>query len=249
VDEVRQQGAPDDVLMKLRKLASNMRKQTEARLQAAENATGGDEGALEQVYRSQVWEDLSFSLTAFPFWGSWLDLALAERPTHADDRKQLLWRAKRGFRAASMQIYQPSLVYGGWLGLGFVAVAEKNPAHAKEIFASLIQSLAGDAQHPVRKAAEAELDVIAKGPQAAPAQDQAAVEGASVPNPIRDELFALLEQQRKSKVGAREAAAKDIVAGLGGSMGENGNGVDPLVSVAESIESILASIVSDAPEK
>ena len=208
VDQVRQQGAPDDVLVKLRKLASNMRKQTEARLQAAESATGGDEGALEQVYRSQVWEDLSFSLTAFPFWGAWLDLALAERPTHASDRKQLLWRAKRGFRAASMQIYQPSLVYGGWLGLGFVAVAEKNPTHAKEIFASLIQSLAGDAQHPVRRAAEAELDVIAKGPQAAPAQAEAPVEGAGVPNPIRDELFALLEQQRKSKVGAREAAAK-----------------------------------------
>jgi hypothetical protein len=48
VDEVRQQSAPDDVLVKLRKLASNMRKQTEARLQAAENATGGDEAALER---------------------------------------------------------------------------------------------------------------------------------------------------------------------------------------------------------
>jgi hypothetical protein len=45
---------------------------------------------------------------------------------------------------------------------------------------------------------------------------------------------------------AREAAAKDIVAGLGGAM--EGEGSDPLLAVAESIESILASIVSDAPE-
>lgn len=41
---------------------------------------------------------------------------------------------------------------------------------------------------------------------------------------------------------AREAAAKDIVAGLGGM----DSGSDPLVSVAASIESILASIVSDS---
>mmetsp|Transcript_19311 Transcript_19311/g.18643 ORF Transcript_19311/g.18643 Transcript_19311/m.18643 type:complete len:404 (+) Transcript_19311:109-1320(+) len=45
---------------------------------------------------------------------------------------------------------------------------------------------------------------------------------------------------------AREAAAKDIVAGLGGALG--GSGSDPLGNVAESIESILASIVSDASE-
>lgn len=51
-----------------------------------------------------------------------------------------------------------------------------------------------------------------------------------------------LEAERQ----AREAAAKDIVAGLGGAMG--GSSGDPLVSVAESIESILASIVNDAPE-
>jgi len=52
-----------------------------------------------------------------------------------------------------------------------------------------------------------------------------------------------MEAERK----AREAAAKDIVAGLGGNVDESG--ADPLSSVAESIESILASIVSDKPEE
>jgi small subunit ribosomal protein S1 len=52
-----------------------------------------------------------------------------------------------------------------------------------------------------------------------------------------------MEAERK----AREAAAKDIVAGLGGSL-EGESGGDPLMAVAESIESILASIVSDSPE-
>lgn len=44
---------------------------------------------------------------------------------------------------------------------------------------------------------------------------------------------------------AREAAAKDIVAGLGGAIADATNGSDPLLSVADSIESILASVVSD----
>ena len=42
---------------------------------------------------------------------------------------------------------------------------------------------------------------------------------------------------------ARESAAKDIVAGLGGAIADAGS--DPLASVADSIESILASVVSD----
>jgi len=45
---------------------------------------------------------------------------------------------------------------------------------------------------------------------------------------------------------AREAAAKDIVAGLGGAIADSGN--DPS-SVADSIESILASVVSDVNKK
>eukprot|EP00607_Mallomonas_marina_P006437 CAMPEP_0182427222 /NCGR_PEP_ID=MMETSP1167-20130531/15989_1 /TAXON_ID=2988 /ORGANISM="Mallomonas Sp, Strain CCMP3275" /LENGTH=380 /DNA_ID=CAMNT_0024609301 /DNA_START=186 /DNA_END=1328 /DNA_ORIENTATION=- len=51
-----------------------------------------------------------------------------------------------------------------------------------------------------------------------------------------------MDQERK----AREETAKDIVAGLGGAM-DNADS-DPLVSVADSIESILASIVSDSPD-
>ena len=44
----------------------------------------------------------------------------------------------------------------------------------------------------------------------------------------------------------RETAALGIVAGLDDSISNlSGNSVDPLVSVADSIESILASIVSN----
>lgn len=61
-----------------------------------------------------------------------------------------------------------------------------------------------------------------------------------------EETAKKYHQRLDAERAAREAAAKDIVAGLGGAM--DGTGVDPLVSVAESIESILASIVSDAPD-
>jgi hypothetical protein len=217
VDEVRQAGAADATLIALRKVAAEMRKRAQGRLQSAEAAAGDDEGALESLYRSQVWEHLSFAMSAFPFWGSWLDLALAERPSQAANRVQLLWRAKRGFRAASMQIYQPSLVYGGWLGVGFVARAEGQDARARQIFDSLKQALSFDPNHPVRKVVEQELARMdGRAPMATPAS--AAPAGAADRYAVqRAEAFTLLAQHRKTKVGAREAAAKlrEIIDGGG----------------------------------
>ncbi|MGE3772134.1 MAG: hypothetical protein AB7I32_04365, partial [Gammaproteobacteria bacterium] len=209
VDEVRQSDASDGTLIAMRKVAADMRKRAQDRLRAAEAAAGDDEGALESLYRSQVWEQLSFAMSAFPFWGAWLDLSLAERPAQAGNRVQLLWRAKRGFRAASMQIYQPSLVYGGWLGLGFVARAEGQEARARQIFDSLKQALAFDPNHPVRKVIDEEL---ARMDGRAPASVAAAPATPTTPAARwageRAQVFALLEQQRKTKAGAREAGAK-----------------------------------------
>lgn len=56
-----------------------------------------------------------------------------------------------------------------------------------------------------------------------------------------EKTAALYHERLEAERAAREAAAKDIVAGLGGNMDNNGDGS----SVADSIESILASIVSD----
>jgi len=218
VDEVRQAGAADATLIALRKVAAEMRKRAQGRLQSAEAAAGDDEGALESLYRSQVWEHLSFAMSAFPFWGSWLDLALAERPSQAANRVQLLWRAKRGFRAASMQIYQPSLVYGGWLGVGFVARAEGQDARARQIFTSLRQALSFDPNHPVRKVVEQELARMdGRAPAATATTAAPAATNADRHAVQRAEAFALLAQHRKTKAGARDAAAKlrEIIDGGG----------------------------------
>ena len=209
VDEVRQAGTSDATLIAMRKTAADMRKRSQERLRSAEVAAGDDEGALETLYRSQVWEQLSFAMSAFPFWGSWIDLSLAERASQAGNRVQLLWRAKRGFRAASMQIFQPSLVYGGWLGMGFVARAEGQDARARQIFASLKQALAFDPNHPVRKVID---DELARMDGRAPAVPASATAVAAVPAADqaneRVAALALLARQRKSKSGAREAAVK-----------------------------------------
>jgi hypothetical protein len=106
-----------------------------------------------------------------------------------------------------MQIYQPSLVYGGWLGVGFVARAEGQTSRARQIFDSLRLALSFDANHPVRKVVEQELarmDGRAPAPvatPAAPATPAARYAGE------RAQAFALLAQHRKTKVGARDAAA------------------------------------------
>ena len=62
-----------------------------------------------------------------------------------------------------------------------------------------------------------------------------------------EETAKKFQERMEAERKAREAAAKDIVAGLGGNVDDSGS--DPLSSVAESIESILASIVSDKPDE
>lgn len=59
-----------------------------------------------------------------------------------------------------------------------------------------------------------------------------------------EETARKYQERMEAEKLAREAAAKDIVAGLAGAI-DNAN-ADPLVSVADSIESILASIVSSS---
>lgn len=67
-----------------------------------------------------------------------------------------------------------------------------------------------------------------------------------------EETARKYQERLEAERQARESAAQGIVAGLGGAIDEslgNGSSVDPLVAVADSIESILASIVSNNEAK
>jgi hypothetical protein len=218
VDSVRQGNGSDAVLLDLRKIADDMRTRAEARLRAAEAEAGDDEGALEQIYESATWDDLSFAMSAFPYWRSWLDLTLAERPSQLAKRDKRLWQAKRGFRAASMQIFQPNLVYGGWLGMGYIAEAEKQNSRAIQIFEALKKALAAEPKHPVYEMADAEIRLL-KGEAPPPGMvAQAAAAGGGLDTEtatLYAEAMRLLAQHRAGEakrrgdgVGAREAAEK-----------------------------------------
>jgi hypothetical protein len=210
VDAVRQTAVSDAVLLRLREISNQMRARAQDRLRAAEAQAGDSEGDLEQIYKSATWDDLSFALSAFPYWRAWIDLTLAERPTQAGKRDSRLWQAKRGFRAASMQIFQPNLVYGGWLGLGYIAKAEKQTSRATQIFEALRKALAADPSHPIYKVVQAEMALMrgeTPPPSVATAPSDAGA-GSAEAEMLRGEAVALLAQHRKTEVGAREAAEK-----------------------------------------
>ena len=191
-------------------ITEQFRKKTSARLQAAEIEAGGDEGALEALYRSSAWDDLSFALAAFPYWGAWIDLEIAKKTKDPGERAPWIWKAKKGFRSTSVQIFRPSLVYGGWLGLGYIASAEKKYDRALSIFESLKNALESEPDNPLYKVVSLELRLL----QAREGQvDSTGVATSGKVDSqeaqlLRLEAFALLEKYRTSQEGGREAAAR-----------------------------------------
>ena len=114
VDAVRNGKASVDQLLTMRDITLKLRERTTARLEAAEAAAGENEGALEGLYRSITWDDLSFATAAFPYWGAWIDLELSKQWEAPLKKKASVWEAKKGFRATAVQVFRPSLIYGGW---------------------------------------------------------------------------------------------------------------------------------------
>ncbi|MEM7467084.1 MAG: hypothetical protein AAF387_09385 [Pseudomonadota bacterium] len=210
IDEVRTGSASVKQLHALRKITDQFRDKTSERLKAAETEAGGNEGALEALYRSSAWDDLSFALAAFPYWGAWIDLEIAKKIKDPGERAPWIWKAKKGFRSTSVQIFRPSLVYGGWLGLGYIASAEKKYDRALSIFESLKNALEVEPDNPLYKVVSLELRLL----QAREGQ----VDGSGVATTgkidnqeaqlLRLEAFSLLEKYRTSQEGGREAAAR-----------------------------------------
>ncbi|MFT4580474.1 MAG: hypothetical protein ACI915_000794 [Gammaproteobacteria bacterium] len=209
VDGVRKATATTAQLKQMRKITAGLRDRTIARLKAAESAAGENEGELEGLYRSIAWDDLSFALAAFPYWGAWIDLEISKRMKGADEKLKWIWEAKKGFRATSVQVFRPSLVYGGWLGLGYVAAAEGSTNRAVEIFESLQNSIADDPSHPLYDVVALELRLLrAKKGQVSGGPTGTGKVDAQEASLLRAEAFALFEQSRTTKSGARDAAQR-----------------------------------------
>jgi hypothetical protein len=217
VDGVRDGKATIEQLTTMREITRKLRERTDAHLRALEAAAGEDEAALETLYRSMAWDDLSFALAAFPYWGAWIDLEMHKKVKDAAAKKKWIWEAKKGFRGTSVQVFRPSLVYGGWLGLGYIAVAEDDNDRALKIFENLQEALGGDSSHPLLEVVSLQLRVLrAKtgnviGP--APGGKIDAQESQL----LRAEVFALFEYARETKSRAHNKrenkdAARNAVA-------------------------------------
>ena len=208
VDGVRQGKATLKQLMAMRDLTKQLRDRTTARLKAAEAAANENEGALEGLYRSIAWDDLSFALAAFPYWGAWIDLEISKRMKSKDEKKKWIWEAKKGFRATSVQVFRPSLIYGGWLGLGYVAAAEGKTDRALSIFESLQNSLGDDPSHPLYDVVSLELRLLrAQAGKVSGSVGRGKID-AQEAKLLRAEAFALFEQHRTTQTGARDGAER-----------------------------------------
>lgn len=208
IDELRQSDVPAEKLREVRDVIANMWKATQRKLTDTETEAGESEAALERLYRSQTWDDLSFSLAAFPYWRAWVDLELARRIDDEGLKSKALLPARKGFRSASMQLFRPGLVYGGWLGLGYVEMERGRHARALEIFQQLEQALSSEPDHPIRQAVNLELRLLeARTGQVKDRRRGRALDDAEL-QILRAEAFALLQQSRKSGGRPLEAAER-----------------------------------------
>ena len=142
-------------LESLRELLGAMEIMSGQILTATERETGQGEAALERLYRSQAWDDLSFAEASFIYWSAWLDLEIARQSLSGRDR--ILARARKGFQTASLQLFRPQLFYGGWLGIGYVDLELGHTARARQIFKKLDEAVSALPDSPVKEAVSMEL--------------------------------------------------------------------------------------------
>jgi hypothetical protein len=181
---------------------------TRARIHAEERRLGDDEAALGRFYRSPAWGDLAYALAAFPYWRAWLELTRAGPGAGGDE---ILVTCARAFRAASLQLHHPDLLYGGWLGLATTMRLRGERRAALALFTQLETALVGQPDHPVAQAARSEarlLRLALDDRDSLPSTAGGARVDRAEAELLAREAFVLLERQGVEGGGARPAAAR-----------------------------------------
>lgn len=209
VSKARDAGVDRRQFNELLRSAQALREQCRNKIRALERATGDNESALEMLYRSDDWHDINYALSAFGYWEAWTLLGLAQ--TYVGEREQagLLNRAERGFQGSAVRILYPGIVYGSWLGIGYVAMARHEEHSAEGHFRRLSDALRSDPDNPVRRIADTELAVLAlrRGQDLSSLPPVGTLDGENIAL-VQEQAFALLERQRKTKSGAIGAAQR-----------------------------------------
>jgi hypothetical protein len=204
VSITREIGGSKTDFEKLIERADTLRNRCRDKVRALEGTTNEDEVSLEKLYRSDVWHDINYALSAFGYWQAWASLGIAHSKEGERDQVSWLNKAQSGFQASSVRILYPGIVYGSWLGMGYVAAANGKEELAEQRFRRLVQALVSDPDNPVRKIADSELTLIAiRRGEMRPTEalkDEALT--PSIANVYLEEAFALLQQHRETSTGA-----------------------------------------------
>ncbi len=206
----QEQGASKADFEYLLRRGEGLFKRCRAKVRDLEQATGDREAALEKLYRSDLWHDINYALSAFNYWQAWSKLGLGH--AYQGQREQIKWlnEAEHGFQSSSVRILYPGIVYGSWLGMAYVAQAKGDDELAEQRFRRLVLALAGDEDNPARVRAETELTLLAIRRGELPALPSLSDEPLT-PTTARvyqDQAFMLLQRQRDMQSGAIEAAAR-----------------------------------------
>ncbi len=197
-----------DPLLGSRQLGEKIHNGCREGIRKLELSTNEDEGALETLYRSQIWYEVNRALAALRYWQAWLDLSLAQHAQDQAARVTGLSRAERGFQAASLRILYPGLVYGSWLGLAYVAQLQEDEATMKQRLSLLKQALELDPDNPLHEIIDTELSLIAL--RANGGGTITIVQGepltATTARLVKEQAMALLAGHREHGSGANEAA-------------------------------------------
>ncbi len=181
-----------------------------AKVRDLEQATGDREAALEKLYRSDLWHDINYALSAFNYWQAWSKLGLAQ--AYQGQREQVKWlnEAEHGFQSSSVRILYPGIVYGSWLGMAYVAQVKGDDELAEQRFRRLVLALAGDEDNPARARAETELTLLAirKGERSALPTLSDEPLTPTTARVYQEQAFMLLQRQRDVQSGAIEAAVR-----------------------------------------
>ena len=197
VNEAREIEAGLEQLETLRNLLQALQTLTEQLVVKAERRTNQSEAALERLYRSPAWDNLSFANAAFTYWTAWIDLEIARRTLAGKDRNQILARARKGFQLASLQLFHPGLHYGGWLGIGYVDMLQGQLARSRQLFSRLDDVLSRAPDTPIRQAISLELRLLEARMGDVKTISVSENISDSEAKILRIEAFALLERSRQ----------------------------------------------------
>ena len=192
----------------LKSIASDVAAQAAACRRAVRNlegSAGGDETALENLYRSQAWYEMSYALAAYRYWEAWVEFFQARVETNKTRKGGRLDLAERGFRAAALSVLYPSLVQGAWLGMAMVSIERGDEAEAGRRLRILQEALQGSTNEELKRAVAAQLGSLGSGKPAPLVRGGSALSAGEV-SELKSEVLRLLKKHRKEKSGAIQAA-------------------------------------------